>query len=197
MDKDYTRLIKEVKFLKTAYRKADFLDDLPQIALAGRSNCGKSTLINAIINRKNFARVSSKPGYTKSINFILINNSFYLVDLPGFGYAKTSKKLRQIWDKIITDYFNYSKNLKCVLHLIDIRRIITEKDLELINFLDYLRIPEIIVFTKIDKLSKNELNNNLKIFKNKFPNFQYVLTSGLKKIGIYELWEKILDYLKK
>ncbi len=195
MGENYTRLIKTVEFKKAAYKKEDFFDDLPQIAFAGRSNCGKSTLINALLGRKKLAKVSSKPGYTRSINFILVNKSFYIVDLPGFGYAKISKKIKSIWEKLLGDYFNYSKNLKIVLHLMDIRRLITEKDKELMDFLQYYNIPSIIVLTKIDKLSKNQRNNQVsKLEKQGFNDI--ILTSGIKKIGIEELWEKIFHILE-
>jgi len=195
MDKDYRRLIKSVEFIKAAYKKEDFFDDLPQFAFAGRSNCGKSTLINALLGRKKLAKVSSKPGYTRSVNFILVNKSFYIVDLPGYGYAKISKKMKSMWEKLLGDYFNYSKNLKVVLHLMDIRRLITEKDKELIEFLNFYNIPSIIVLTKIDKLSKNQINKNVsQLRKQGFENI--VLTSGLKKTGIDELWERIFHILE-
>ena len=195
MDKDNRILIKSVEFVKAAYKKEDFKDDLPQIALAGRSNCGKSTLINALIKRKKLAKVSSKPGFTRSINYILVNNNFYLVDLPGFGYAKISKNMKSLWEKLISDYFNYSKNLKIVLHLIDIRRLITEKDRELMEFLNHYNIPSIIVLTKIDKLSKNQVNKNVSILKKQGFN-DLILTSGLKKIGLDDIWERIFHSLE-
>ena len=196
MGEDYRRLIKSVEFIKAAYKKEDFLDDLPQVAFAGRSNCGKSTLINALLNRKKLAKVSSKPGYTRSVNFILVNKEFYIVDLPGYGYAKISKKMKSLWERLLGDYFNYSKNLKAVFHLIDIRRLVTDKDRELIDFLEYFNIPSIIVLTKIDKLSKNQINKNLNILK-KLGFNNIILTSGLKKRGIDELWEHIKQLYQK
>ncbi len=198
MDKDNRRvIIKKVEFIKAAYRNSDFLDDLPQIALAGRSNCGKSTLINALLNRKKLAKVSSTPGYTKSVNFILVNEDFYLVDLPGFGFAKRSKHMKKLWEKIISDYLETSKNLKGVLHLIDIRRLITEKDMQLIEYLNLLKIPYLLVFTKIDKLSKNQISKSINILKKEYSIENFVLTSGLRKVGIEELWEQIFHILEK
>ena len=195
MDKNNRILIKSVEFVKAAYKKEDFIDDLPQVALAGRSNCGKSTLINALIQRKKLAKVSSKPGFTRSINFIRVNNTFYLVDLPGFGYAKISKNMKSLWEKLISDYFNYSENLKIVLHLMDVRRLITEKDRELMDFLSHFSIPSIIVLTKIDKLSKNQVNKNVSILKRQGFN-DLILTSGVKKIGLDDIWARIFHILE-
>ena len=195
MDKNNRILIKSVEFVKAAYKKEDFIDDLPQIAFAGRSNCGKSTLINALIQRKKLAKVSSKPGFTRSINFICVNNTFYLVDLPGFGYAKISKNMKSLWEKLISDYFNYSENLKIVLHLMDVRRLITEKDRELMDFLSHFSIPSIIVLTKIDKLSKNQVNKNVSILKRQGFN-DLILTSGVKKIGLDDIWARIFHILE-
>jgi len=184
--------IKSAEFIKSAFDKSHFIDDtLPQIAFAGRSNCGKSTLINTLLNRKKLVKTSSKPGHTQSINYFLINNDFYLVDLPGFGFAKTTKKMLLNWDKLITDFFKYSNHLRGVVHLADIRRLITEKDLFLLNFLSEFEIPFLFVLTKSDKLSNNNIKKSIATLKKKWDIPHPIIVSSLKKTGLEELWGEI------
>jgi len=184
--------IKSAEFIKSDFKKEQFInDDLPQIAFAGRSNCGKSTLINVLLNRKKLVKTSSKPGFTKSVNYFLINGEFYLVDLPGFGFAKISKKEKLEWDRLITDFLKYSVHLRGVVHLVDIRRLITPKDVFLINFLSEIEIPYLIVLTKSDKLSKNEINKSLRKLKNDYNLQNPILTSSLKRLGMELLWDEI------
>ncbi len=184
--------IKYAEFIKSAFDKSQFIfDDLPQIAFSGRSNCGKSTLINTLLNRKKLVKTSSKPGFTKSVNYFLINKIFYLVDLPGFGFAKASKKMQLDWDKLITDFFRESNKLRGVVHLVDIRRLLTDKDEVLIEFLEYFGIPFLIVLTKSDKLSNNNIKKSLDILNKKWRIENPIVVSSLKKKGISELWEEI------
>jgi GTP-binding protein len=131
-------------------------DQLPEIALAGRSNVGKSSFINTLINRKNLARTSSKPGKTQTLNFYKINDAFYFVDVPGYGYAKVSKKERQKWGKMMEDYFTKRSSLKAVLLITDIRHEPTDDDLQMYGFLKYYKLPVIIIGTKLDKVPKNK-----------------------------------------
>ncbi|MGX4669750.1 ribosome biogenesis GTP-binding protein YihA/YsxC [Cerasibacillus sp. JNUCC 74] len=131
-------------------------DQLPEIALAGRSNVGKSSFINTLINRKNLARTSSKPGKTQTLNFYKINDAFYFVDVPGYGYAKVSKKERQKWGKMMEDYFTKRSSLKAVLLITDIRHEPTDDDLQMYDFLKYYKLPVIIIGTKLDKVPKNK-----------------------------------------
>ncbi|MBU5265749.1 ribosome biogenesis GTP-binding protein YihA/YsxC [Virgibacillus proomii] len=131
-------------------------DQLPEIALAGRSNVGKSSFINTLINRKNLARTSSKPGKTQTLNFYKINDAFYFVDVPGYGYAKVSKKERQKWRKMMEDYFTKRSSLKAVLLITDIRHEPTDDDLQMYDFLKYYELPVIIIGTKLDKIPKNK-----------------------------------------
>lgn len=131
-------------------------DQLPEIALAGRSNVGKSSFINTLINRKNLARTSSKPGKTQTLNFYKINDAFYFVDVPGYGYAKVSKKERQKWGKMMEDYFTKRSSLKAVLLITDIRHEPTDDDLQMYDFLKYYELPVIIIGTKLDKIPKNK-----------------------------------------
>ena len=184
--------IKSAEFIKSAFKREHFIDDnLPQIAFAGRSNCGKSTLINTLLNRKKLVKTSSKPGHTQSINYFLINNEFYLVDLPGFGFAKTTKKMLLNWDKLITDFFKFSKHLRGVIHLVDIRRLLTGKDIFLIDFLSEFEIPFLIVLTKSDKLSNNGIKKSLETLKKKWNIESPLTVSSLKKTGLEELWEEV------
>ena len=137
----------------------------PQIALSGRSNVGKSSLINTLLNRKNLARVSSAPGKTITINFYDIDKQLFLVDMPGYGYAKRSPQEKQQWSELTDGYFRKNPNrdlLKLVIQLIDCKTGPTEDDLMMLNWLNTNNIPYLIVATKIDKLNKTELQNNLK-----------------------------------
>ncbi len=184
--------IKTAEFIKSAFQKEHFIDDnLPQIAFAGRSNCGKSTLINTMLNRKKLVKTSSKPGHTQSINYFLINKEFYLVDLPGFGFAKTTKKMLLNWDKLITDFFKFSTHLRGVIHLVDIRRLLTDKDIFLIDFLSQLEIPFLIVLTKSDKLSNNGIKKSLVTLEKKWNVENPLIVSSLKRTGLEELWGEI------
>lgn len=130
-------------------------DDLPQIAFSGRSNVGKSSLINTLLRRtrKKLAHVSGQPGKTQTLNFYAVNDTFYLVDLPGFGYAKVPKAVREQWRPLIESYLKSEKQLLGVVHLVDSRHSPTEDDLRMIEFLAELEIPTLVVLTKIDKLS--------------------------------------------
>lgn len=127
---------------------------LPEIAFAGRSNVGKSSLLNKLVRRKAFARVSNTPGRTREINFFEVNKRFVLVDLPGYGYARISKERRAEWRPLIEGYLRRSTNLRGVVQLIDVRREPTEDDLQMLDFLSELGAPTIVAVTKVDKLAK-------------------------------------------
>ena len=126
---------------------------LPEVAFAGRSNVGKSSLLNRLIRRKAFARVSRTPGRTREINFFEVNEQFVLVDLPGYGYARISKERRAEWRPLIEGYLRRSTNLRGVVQLIDVRRDPTDDDLQLLDFLSEIGVPTIVAVTKVDKLS--------------------------------------------
>ena len=148
----------------TAVRKSQYPIDLkPEFLLVGRSNVGKSSFINALVNRKNFARTSATPGKTQTLNFYLINDNFYLVDVPGYGYAKVSKKLKSKFGMIIEDYLEERENLKHVFMLIDFRHKPTSDDVMMYEFLKYYNIPLTIVATKADKVKKSSYDKNKKI----------------------------------
>ncbi|ADD01922.1 ribosome biogenesis GTP-binding protein YsxC [Thermoanaerobacter italicus Ab9] len=182
--------IKTVEFTKSAFNEEQYpKDDLPQIVIAGRSNVGKSTLINTVLNRKNLAKTSSRPGKTRGINFYLINNKFYLVDLPGYGYAKVSKEMKNQWAHNIETFLNTSRNLRHGLLLIDIRRVPTEDDLLMINWFKYKNLPFTVVLTKADKVNKSQAQKAVKdvckIFN--INREEVVIFSALEKIGVSQV----------
>lgn len=134
--------------------------DFPEIAFAGRSNVGKSSLMNSLIKRRNLVKTSAKPGKTQSLNFFLLAGCTYLVDLPGYGYAKVSKKVQAAWQSLITAYLDSRKNLKCVVVIIDLRHGLKIVDLQLVDWLRAKGVPFLLVYTKADKLSANERAKN-------------------------------------
>ncbi len=174
-------------------------DPKPQIALSGRSNVGKSSLINTLIGRKSLARVSSAPGKTITINFYDIDKKLYIVDLPGYGYAKRSKDSKKVWSTLTEDYFvkNPSNDaLKLVIQLIDIRVGPTEDDIMMINWLIERDVPFIVVATKTDKLSKAQLNEALNnLDKDYFHDtgIQIIPFSSVTRDGKDLLWSRIMD----
>ncbi|MBH69878.1 MAG: YihA family ribosome biogenesis GTP-binding protein [Flavobacteriales bacterium] len=186
-------MIKNAKFIisSTDYKKCP-QPTLPEYAFIGRSNVGKSSLINSIVNQKNLAKVSSKPGKTQLINHFLINDKWYLVDLPGFGYAKISKTKRQEFQKMTSNYLSYRDNLMCLFVLIDLRLKPQIIDQNFMQWLAIAKIPFKIVFTKSDKVNKNSLTKNIKKYKEymrkeweEIP--EIFITSSLKKTGLIEI----------
>src|SRR5690625_4448311 len=141
-------------------------DRLPEIALAGRSNVGKSSFINRMIQRKNLVRTSSKPGKTQTLNFYNINDSFYFVDVPGYGYAKVSKREREKWGLMMEEYFQTRESLKIAVLITDLRHQPTNDDLQMYRYLKYFDLPVLIIATKLDKVAKNKQLNNLKRTEN-------------------------------
>ena len=155
-------IIKNSEFIKSAARPSHYPEhDLPEIAFAGRSNVGKSSLINTLIQRKDMVKTSSKPGCTQLINFFLINDALVFVDLPGYGYAKVSKKIRAQWQPMVEKYLSLRKNLYGLILLMDIRRDPGKEESELLEWLEIQKIPCLVVLTKIDKLSKNKQKKRL------------------------------------
>ncbi|MCX5877059.1 MAG: ribosome biogenesis GTP-binding protein YihA/YsxC [Deltaproteobacteria bacterium] len=147
----------KIEFVKSAYKMAQLPEEpLPEIAFAGRSNVGKSSLINRLVNRNGLVKVSSRPGKTQSLNYFIVDAKLYLVDLPGYGFAKVSKKLQDEWQGLVTEYLSTSPTLRCVVVLIDIRHLLKAQDRELVEWLRSRGRPFIIVYTKRDKLSNNE-----------------------------------------
>ena len=143
-------------------------DRIPEIALAGRSNVGKSSFINTLIQRKSLARTSSKPGKTQTLNFYRINDFFYFVDVPGYGYAKVSKKEREKWGVMMEEYFQTRDTLKAVLLITDIRHEPSKDDIQMYHFLKHYELPVIIIATKLDKIPKSKRSQHVKRSKEAF-----------------------------
>ena len=157
------RAIPQAEFVKSATAPAHYPDgDLPEVAFVGRSNVGKSSLLNSLVGRKKLAHISSTPGKTRHINFYLIDRVYHFVDLPGYGYAKVSKTEREAWRKSIESYLTGRSQLRLVVSLIDIRHEPTRLDRDLIEWLDQLGLPFIIVLTKSDKVKSGEIATRLK-----------------------------------
>lgn len=147
----------QVAFVKSAYNNSQLPEaSYPEIAFAGRSNVGKSSLINRLVNRRGLVKVSSKPGKTQSLNFFLAGESLYLVDLPGYGYAKVPRRVLNDWEGMITSYLEKRLTLRCVVVIVDLRHEAKEQDRELIAWLRSKNLPYLLVYTKADKLSRNE-----------------------------------------
>ncbi len=176
-------------------------DPKPQIALSGRSNVGKSSLINTLLGRKSLARVSSAPGKTITINYYGIDGKFYLVDLPGYGYAKRSAESKKSWSSLTEDYFVKNPSIdaiKLVIQLIDVRTGPTADDVMMINFLIDCDMPFVVVATKTDKLSKSQLENALDEIKENYfkgTNIEIIPFSSVTRYGKDLLWNKITDTL--
>jgi len=165
---------------------------MPEYAFIGRSNVGKSSLINMLVNRNDMAKTSGKPGKTQLINHFLINDNWYLVDLPGYGYAKVSKDKREVFEKFISNYILERQNLMCMMVLIDSRLEPQKIDLEFMDWLGENEIPFVMVFTKIDKLSKKQFADNIDHYKEEMGKHwdelpQCFYTSAEKKQGRDEL----------
>ena len=151
----------DVSFLTSVFALKQLPDpDMPEIAFAGRSNVGKSSLMNRLIMRKNLVKTSAKPGKTQSLNFFLLDNSIYLVDLPGYGYAKVPKKVQASWQTLITGYLESRENLKCVIVIVDLRHAMKIADLQLVDWLRSNGVPFLLVYTKADKISTSQRSKN-------------------------------------
>jgi len=171
--------------------------DLPEIALAGRSNVGKSSFINKMLGRKALARISSKPGKTQTLNFYIINEQLHFVDVPGYGYAKVSKKEREAWGKMIETYITSREQLRAVILLIDIRHPPTNDDMLMYDFLKHYDIPTIIVGTKADKIPKGKWQKHAKVIKdslNMEKSDEFVIFSSETGLGKDEAWKIIGEY---
>jgi len=172
----------------------------PEIALAGRSNVGKSSLINALTNRKSLARTGSTPGKTRVINFYNINDSIMLVDLPGYGYAKVSKEERKAWGKLAETYLNTRKTLNIILLLVDIRHDPTDDDVLMLNYIRQTGRRFAVVATKSDKVSRSDHKKRIESIKTKLdldPGSEVIPFSAVKRTGVEEVWSVIESYLKR
>lgn len=172
----------------------------PEIALAGRSNVGKSSLINRLLNRKKLARTSSRPGKTQTLNFYHINEDFYFVDLPGYGFAQVAKTLKEQWSKFIEQYLSKREQLKVVVQLVDLRHPPSNEDIFMFEWLGHFGIPRIVVATKADKISRGHWPKYLKVIRTdlKMPrDLPLVLFSSETGQGKEELWQLLEPYLEQ
>jgi GTP-binding protein len=175
------------------------LERIPEYAFIGRSNVGKSSLINMLTNHKNLAKTSGRPGKTQLINHFKINNNWFLVDLPGYGYAKVSKKTKSVFQQFITDYFEKRQQLVCAFVLIDIRHEAQNIDLEFMEYMGESEIPFCIIFTKADKISKTKVDSHIAAYKKQMilnnwaemPN--YFVTSATEQTGK----DAVLSYIEE
>ena len=171
-------------------------DEIPEVALAGRSNVGKSSFINTLLNRKNLARTSGKPGKTQLLNFFNIDDKLRLVDVPGYGYARVSKKEREKWGRMIEEYLTSRENLKAVVSLVDFRHEPSADDVQMYEFLKYYEIPVILVATKADKIPRGKWNKHESIIKKKLDfdsSDVFIVFSSVTKEGLEKSWDAILE----
>jgi GTP-binding protein len=180
------------EFLKSAFAEADWpRDSKPEIAFLGRSNVGKSSLINSLLAVRGLARTSSTPGRTQSLNFFDINNQFRFVDLPGFGYARVPKEIKSTWGEMATTYLAKRRQLVLSIHIVDSRHEPTKQDLQLHEWLEQSAKPRLIVATKSDKLSNNELRKSLEHISRVLNDNRVVAYSAKTGRGRDELWRAI------
>ena len=188
--------IKKADFVKSAVYEKDYPEQLEKMefAFVGRSNVGKSSLINSLTSRLKLARTSKTPGRTQLINYFLINDEFYIVDLPGYGFAKVPKEMKKQWGKTMERYIA-SKRKKLVFVLLDIRRVPSDEDIEMLEWLEYNEMDYKIIFTKIDKLSNNERAKQLKAIKTRlvFDNEDVFFHSSLTNKGR----DEILNFMEE
>lgn len=191
-------MLKEQQFISSIYDVSKIPNEpLPHVILCGRSNVGKSSFINSLFNRRDLAKISSSPGKTRSINFYKIDNLFFMVDLPGYGYAKVSKSEREKWGKLVRDYIFQVKQIVLAFHIIDSRHSPTELDMRLSELLESNSINKIVILSKVDKLKQAELSLSLKriseIFSGLARNENLFVYSSVKNTGRKEVLKKITE----
>lgn len=175
-------------------------NERPEVAFAGKSNVGKSSLINGLLNRKSLARTSSQPGKTQTINFYNVNDEVYLVDLPGYGYAKVNEETKAKWGRMIENYLHGSKQLKAVFLLIDIRHEPSANDKDMYNWIVYQGYEPIIIATKLDKVKRSQVQKQMKILREGLhlvPGTKMIPFSAETKQGRDEIWEIIDAFVEE
>jgi GTP-binding protein len=189
--------ITSAEFIKSAFAETDWpRDERPEIAFLGRSNVGKSSLINSLLGVKGLARTSRTPGRTQSLNFFLINNRFRFVDLPGYGYARVPKIIRSSWGELATNYLAKRASLVLSIQIVDSRHEPTTLDLQLNEWLAAHQQPRVVVATKSDKLSNNELRKNLERVRTKLDAERVIAYSAVTGKGREEVWRTIEEATK-
>ena len=175
-------------------------NEWPEVAFAGKSNVGKSSLINGLLNRKSLARTSSQPGKTQTINFYKVNGDLYLVDLPGYGYAKVSNEIKAKWGKMIENYLHGSKQLKAVFLLVDIRHEPSANDKDMYQWIVAQGYEPVIIATKLDKIKRSQVQKQIKILKEGLkllPGTQLIPFSAETKQGRDEIWDVICSFVEE
>lgn len=187
--------IRSCEFIISAVKREQYPEDpIPEIALAGRSNVGKSSLINMLVNRKKLARTSSAPGKTQTINFYKINNEFHFVDLPGYGYAKVSKSHREAWGKMIETYLTTRTKLVEIVQLIDIRHNPTEQDKQMYQWIKHYGFGSIVVANKLDKIKRGQRQKQISIIRKQLgmdKDDRLITVSSVNREGKEQLWDVI------
>ena len=186
--------ISSADFIKSATRPGNYPpEQFPEIAFAGRSNVGKSSLINVLVNRKSLVRTSSTPGRTQLINFFNINDHFSLVDLPGYGYAKVPLSVKKAWGPMIRTYLEVRESLYGVVFIFDIRRVPREEDIRFLDWLEEFGVPTIPVITKIDKINRSKRDKQIQtiVEETGLPRDAFTLFSATTREGGDEIWERI------
>jgi len=185
----------DIEFLTSAFKEGQYPSaDRPEIAFAGRSNVGKSSLINVLVNRKKLARTSSTPGRTQSINFFRFGETLYLVDLPGYGFARVPVKVRQSWRQMVETYLEHRETLKAVVVILDIRRDPAAGDIDLLHWLNHYQIAPIIVLTKADKLSRQQARQRAGLIAGGLAGMspaEPIVFSAKTRQGKEEIWKHI------
>ena len=189
----------EVSFIKSAFKESHYPPpDRPEVAFAGRSNVGKSSLINVIVNRKKMTRTSSRPGRTQALNFYTVGDRMYLVDLPGYGFARVPLEVKKSWGNMVETYFRKRINLKAVVVILDIRREPSEGDKDLLHWLNHYGIDSIPVLTKADKLSRQKVIARAKQIGRDLERIspgEPTIFSAKTRVGRDEVWKKIRNSL--
>lgn len=189
--------VTSAEFVKSAFQEKDWTNTkIPEIAFLGRSNVGKSSLINTLLGVRGLARTSNTPGRTQCLNFFLINKKFHFVDFPGYGYARVPKKMREDWGELAANYLAKRTQLVLSILLVDSRHTPTNQDLQLSEWLKSYAKPCIVVATKADKLSKNELRGNIENIKKTLDGERVIPYSSITKAGHNDVWKVIRDAIE-
>jgi GTP-binding protein len=190
--------VTHAEFVVSAFTEHDFpREELPEVVIAGRSNVGKSSLINRLAGTRGLARTGSTPGKTRSINFYRFDRFLFLVDLPGFGYTKAGKAASREWARLIERYFQERSTLALAMQLVDARMQPTALDLEMAEWLDRLNIPRVVIATKADKLSGNSRVKQSRAISRTFGGGPVILSSAVTGLGCTEIWKRINETVRK
>ncbi len=192
-------IIKKADYVLSAAWESQWPEtEIPEICLAGRSNVGKSSFINTMLQRKAVAKISGKPGKTRTLNFYNVNDEMHFVDVPGYGYAEVNASIQESFGKMIESYIEKREQLKCMILIIDFRHKPSRDDVDMYEYIKYNEIPTVVVATKLDKVSRNDWIKNEKLIKNTLefdPNHKFIKFSSETKFGREEVWEEILKLI--